>query len=79
MEVAKAHDLWVVEDCCDAFGATYRGKPVGSYGHLGTLSFYPAHHITTGEELSADERATTFDQMIELVLETAVRAVRELD
>ncbi len=49
MEVAKAHDLWVVEDCCDAFGATYRGAPVGSYGDLGTLSFYPAHHITTGE------------------------------
>jgi CDP-6-deoxy-D-xylo-4-hexulose-3-dehydrase len=49
MALAKAHDLFVVEDCCDAFGASYRGRPVGSFGDLGTLSFYPAHHITTGE------------------------------
>lgn len=43
------HQLWLVEDCCDAFGSHYDGKPVGSFGDLGTLSFYPAHHITTGE------------------------------
>jgi CDP-6-deoxy-D-xylo-4-hexulose-3-dehydrase len=49
MEVAKAHNLWVIEDCCDAFGATYRGQGVGTFGDLATLSFYPAHHITTGE------------------------------
>lgn len=49
MAVAKAHDLYVIEDCCDALGATYRGKHVGTYGDLATLSFYPAHHITTGE------------------------------
>jgi CDP-6-deoxy-D-xylo-4-hexulose-3-dehydrase len=49
MALAKAHDLFVIEDCCDAFGATYRGQPVGGFGDLGTLSFYPAHHITTGE------------------------------
>jgi CDP-6-deoxy-D-xylo-4-hexulose-3-dehydrase len=49
MQLAAAHDLLVVEDCCDALGATYRGRPVGSFGDIGTLSFYPAHHITTGE------------------------------
>lgn len=49
MDVARRHDLWVVEDCCDALGATYKGRKVGTFGHLGTLSFYPAHHITMGE------------------------------
>ena len=49
MEVARRHDLWVVEDCCDALGSTYRGRKVGTFGHVGTLSFYPAHHITMGE------------------------------
>lgn len=49
MAVAKKHDLWVVEDCCDALGATYDGKLVGTFGSIGTLSFYPAHHITMGE------------------------------
>jgi CDP-6-deoxy-D-xylo-4-hexulose-3-dehydrase len=49
MEVARRHDLWVIEDCCDALGATYRERKVGTFGHLGTLSFYPAHHITMGE------------------------------
>ena len=49
MEIAAEHDLWVVEDSCDAVGATYDGKPVGSFGHLATTSFYPAHHITMGE------------------------------
>ena len=49
MRVAEKHDLWVVEDCCDALGATYGGKGVGTFGDIGTLSFYPAHHITMGE------------------------------
>jgi CDP-6-deoxy-D-xylo-4-hexulose-3-dehydrase len=49
MDVARRHDLWVVEDCCDALGATYSGRKVGTFGHIGTLSFYPAHHITMGE------------------------------
>jgi CDP-6-deoxy-D-xylo-4-hexulose-3-dehydrase len=49
MRVAKKHKLWVVEDCCDALGATYDGKLVGTFGDIGTLSFYPAHHITMGE------------------------------
>ncbi len=49
MALAKKHDLWVVEDNCDALGATYNGKMVGTFGDVGTVSFYPAHHITMGE------------------------------
>lgn len=49
MELAKRHDLYVVEDTCDAVGATFDGQPVGSFGDLATTSFYPAHHITMGE------------------------------
>jgi CDP-6-deoxy-D-xylo-4-hexulose-3-dehydrase len=49
MRVAEKHNLWVVEDCCDALGAKYDGRGVGTFGHIGTLSFYPAHHITMGE------------------------------
>jgi CDP-4-dehydro-6-deoxyglucose reductase, E1 len=48
-ELADRHGLWLVEDCCDALGSTLHGRKVGSFGHLGTLSFYPAHHITMGE------------------------------
>jgi CDP-4-dehydro-6-deoxyglucose reductase, E1 len=46
---ADRHDLWLIEDCCDALGSTYRGKPVGTFGNLASVSFYPAHHITMGE------------------------------
>lgn len=49
MELAKAHDLWVVEDNCDALGTLYNGKKTGGFGHIATHSFYPAHHITMGE------------------------------
>jgi len=49
MEIAKKYNLYVIEDCCDALGATYDGKKVGTFGDIGTLSFYPAHHITMGE------------------------------
>jgi CDP-4-dehydro-6-deoxyglucose reductase, E1 len=49
MAFARKHKLWVVEDCCDALGSTYRGQKVGTFGDLATLSFYPAHHITMGE------------------------------
>lgn len=49
MRVAEKYDLWVVEDCCDALGAKYDGQGVGTFGDIGTLSFYPAHHITMGE------------------------------
>jgi len=47
--IADKYNLWLVEDCCDALGSTYNGKKVGSFGDIGTLSFYPAHHITMGE------------------------------
>jgi len=49
MRVAQKYNLWVIEDCCDALGSTYGGRMVGTFGHIGTLSFYPAHHITMGE------------------------------
>lgn len=46
---AEKYDLWLIEDCCDALGSTYRDKPVGTFGDLASVSFYPAHHITMGE------------------------------
>ena len=49
MEIVRAHNLWLIEDCCDALGSTYKGKMVGGFGHIATCSFYPAHHITMGE------------------------------
>ena len=49
MKTAKEHGLYVIEDCCDAAGATWDGKPVGTFGEFGTMSFYPGHHMTMGE------------------------------
>jgi CDP-4-dehydro-6-deoxyglucose reductase, E1 len=49
MNMVEKYDLWLIEDCCDALGSTYEGTQVGSFGDIGTLSFYPAHHITMGE------------------------------
>src|ERR1035437_5687263 len=46
---AKKHDLWLIEDCCDAIGSEYKGRKAGTFGDLATASFYPAHHITMGE------------------------------
>ena len=48
-DFVRRHDLWLVEDCCDAVGSTYEGRPVGTFGDLATVSFYPAHHLTMGE------------------------------
>ena len=48
-ELCKKYHLWLIEDCCDALGSRYQGKLVGTFGDIGTLSFYPAHHITMGE------------------------------
>jgi CDP-6-deoxy-D-xylo-4-hexulose-3-dehydrase len=45
----KKHNLWLIEDCCDALGSTWNGQPVGTFGDIATVSFYPAHHITMGE------------------------------
>jgi CDP-6-deoxy-D-xylo-4-hexulose-3-dehydrase len=47
--ICKKYGLWLVEDCCDALGSTHKGQLVGTFGDIGTLSFYPAHHITMGE------------------------------
>lgn len=47
--LCKQYNLWLIEDCCDALGSTYNGQMVGTFGDIGTLSFYPAHHITMGE------------------------------
>ncbi len=47
--LCKKYNLWLVEDCCDALGTTYKGQMVGTFGDIATLSFYPAHHITMGE------------------------------
>lgn len=49
LTLAEKHKLWLVEDCCDALGTLYNGQHVGTFGHLATASFYPAHHITMGE------------------------------
>ncbi|MDQ7001095.1 MAG: lipopolysaccharide biosynthesis protein RfbH [Ghiorsea sp.] len=48
-EICEKYNLWLIEDCCDALGAKYDGKMVGTFGDISTLSFYPAHHITMGE------------------------------
>jgi len=48
-ELCEHHGLWLIEDCCDALGATVNGQHVGTFGDVGTVSFYPAHHITMGE------------------------------
>lgn len=48
-DFVRKHNLWLIEDCCDALGSTYKGRKVGTFGDIATLSFYPAHHITTGE------------------------------
>lgn len=49
IQVAEKYKLWVIEDDCDSLGATYQGRKTGTFGDIGTLSFYPAHHITMGE------------------------------
>jgi len=49
MEFVQKHDLWLIEDNCDALGSIYHGQKTGTFGHLSTVSFYPAHHMTMGE------------------------------
>jgi CDP-6-deoxy-D-xylo-4-hexulose-3-dehydrase len=58
-EFCTKHDLWLIEDNCDAAGSRYRGQKTGTFGHIGTLSFYPPHHMTMGEGgavLTSDDR-----------------------
>lgn len=61
----EKHGLWLIEDCCDALGTSYRGRHVGTFGHIGTLSFYPAHHITTGEGGAVFTRDTELKSILE--------------
>ena len=65
MALAQKHNLHVVEDCCDALGARYDGKAVGGFGEIGTLSFYPAHHITTGEGGAVFTKSSQFKRILE--------------
>ena len=64
-EICKKHNLWLVEDCCDALGSTFNGKHVGTFGDIGTLSFYPAHHITMGEGGAVFTRNSKLVKVIE--------------
>jgi CDP-6-deoxy-D-xylo-4-hexulose-3-dehydrase len=66
-ELCRRHDLMLVEDCCDALGATYDGRPVGTFGDLSTLSFYPAHHITTGEGGAVLANRGVMKRIVEIV------------
>jgi CDP-6-deoxy-D-xylo-4-hexulose-3-dehydrase len=64
-KLVKKHDLWFVEDSCDALGGTYKGKQLGSFGDLSTFSFYPAHHITTGEGGAVLSKRTAMKPIVE--------------
>ena len=62
---AQMHNLWLIEDCCDALGATFDGKSVGTFGDLATVSFYPAHHITMGEGGCVLTNKPALDRIVE--------------
>jgi CDP-6-deoxy-D-xylo-4-hexulose-3-dehydrase len=64
-QIADRHKLWLIEDCCDALGSTQAGRHVGTWGHVGTLSFYPAHHITMGEGGAVFTSDSTLKRAIE--------------
>lgn len=64
-KLAAKHNLWFVEDSCDALGGTFRGKNLGSFGDLSTFSFYPAHHITTGEGGAVLTKKASYKTIIE--------------
>lgn len=66
MELAKKYDLWVIEDSCDALGSKYNEKFTGTIGHIGTFSFYPAHHITMGE----GGAVVTNDQLLNQIIKS---------
>lgn len=64
-KLAVKHDLWVIEDSCDALGGTYNGQSLGTFGDLSTFSFYPAHHITTGEGGAVLVRSVALKPIVE--------------
>ena len=61
----RKHNLWLIEDCCDALGSTYKGRHVGTFGDLATVSFYPAHHITMGEGGCVLTEKPQLDRLVE--------------
>ena len=63
--VADKYNLWLIEDCCDALGSTYKGQKVGTFGDIATLSFYPAHHITMGEGGAVMTKSAELNTLIE--------------
>jgi CDP-6-deoxy-D-xylo-4-hexulose-3-dehydrase len=63
--IAKQHNLYLIEDCCDALGASYDGRHVGTFGDMATVSFYPAHHITTGEGGAVLTNRKSFATLVE--------------
>jgi CDP-6-deoxy-D-xylo-4-hexulose-3-dehydrase len=65
MEIADRYQLWVIEDTCDALGSRWRGRNVGTFGDLATLSFFPAHHITTGEGGAVIINNTKLSRLVE--------------
>lgn len=65
MKLAEKHGLWLIEDSCDALGGTYKGQLLGSFGDLATFSFYPAHHITTGEGGAVISKKVSMKPIIE--------------
>jgi CDP-6-deoxy-D-xylo-4-hexulose-3-dehydrase len=64
-EIAKEHRLWIIEDSCDALGGTYLDRKIGSFGDISTFSFYPAHHITTGEGGAVTTKRAALKPIIE--------------
>lgn len=65
--IAQENNLWLIEDSCDALGGVYKGKPLGSFGDFSTLSFYPAHHITTGEGGAVFSRKIKYEKILESI------------
>lgn len=65
MAFVKKHNLYLIEDTCDALGAQYHGRTVGTFGHLATASFYPAHHITMGEGGAVLTSTPTLKKLVE--------------
>ena len=65
MEIVKKHNLWLIEDNCDALGSKYNGKYTGTFGHIATFSFYPPHHITMGEGGALVTNDTKLKRLIE--------------
>jgi len=63
--LAKKHGIYLIEDCCDAIGARFAGKQVGTFGEMATVSFYPAHHITMGEGGAVMASSPIFEKLVE--------------